>query len=377
MTRLATSRRQKIGFTYAPQVNNNIAVNPPMRNMLVVQDQSFIASPQTGGGIMEAEQLAYNTPQKNMDYEMSKQIDKINFDKPSLIYGGMMKSTSEHLKMKQMAKSKGGAVDISDKVRKAHRVSDMLPGEMLRQKLLKKMVRERRMKSLGDRVKTSPIEEGFNGGSLVIPTINNKMGSQSMGQTLEATKPYKLNPKPLVGAGKKQKGGFIGMLAAAIAAISAAASAAAATTVVGSVTVGSLAGAALTGAAGVAGKKIADKIIGDGISNLKSKIIKTTEDTKIMFKKLPKEDQEKIKQGIMKLKINPSKEGVIAFSKSIAPMILKETKKELHPKLSKVFKDAGMSGKGLKLAGQGLGLAGSGEKKFKNEFVKNLVKKLS
>ena len=248
---------------------------------------------------------------------------------------------------------------------------------MLRQKLLKKMVRERRMRSLGDRVKTSPIEDGFNGGSLVIPTINNKMGSQSMGQTLEATNPYKIDPKPLVGAGKKQKGGFIGMLAAAIAAISAAASAAAATTVVGSVTVGSLAGAALTGAAGVAGKKIADKIIGDGMPNLKSKIVKTVKDTRIMFKKLPKEDQEKIKKGIMKLKINPSKEGVIAFSKSIAPMILKETKKELKPKLTKVFKDAGMSGKGLKLAGQGLGLAGSGEMKFKNEFVKNLVKKLS
>mgnify|MGYP001096746936 FL=1 len=58
-------------------------------------------------------------------------------------------------------------------------------------------------------------------------------------------------------------------------------------------------------------------------------------------------------------------------------MILKETKKELQPKLTKVFKDAGMSGKGLKLAGQGLGLSGTGEKKFKNEFVKNLVKRLS
>ena len=287
MTRLATSRRQKIGFTYCPQVDNNIAVNPPMRNMLVVQDQSFIASPQTGGGIM------YDEP-KNMDYSMSEKIDKPNvfnkvknilFDKPKDLQ--MIKSTSEHLKMKkQMAESKGGAVDanVSDKVsvfqRKTEniqKIQNMLPGEMLRQKLLKKMVRERKMKSLGDRVKTSPIEDGFNGGSLVIPTINNKMGSQSMSKTLEATKPYKLNPKPLVGAGKKQKGGFIGMLAAAIAAISAAASAAAATTVVGSVTVGSLAGAALTGAAGVAGKKIADKIVGDGLPNLKSKIIKTTQ----------------------------------------------------------------------------------------------------
>ena len=113
MTRLATSRRQKIGFTYSPQVDNNIALNTSMRNMLVVQDQSFIASPQTGGGIMYDEKLAYNNPQKNMDYEMSKQIDKINFDKPTLIYGGMMKSTSEHFKMKkQMAESKGGAIDI-------------------------------------------------------------------------------------------------------------------------------------------------------------------------------------------------------------------------------------------------------------------------
>ena len=56
---------------------------------------------------------------------------------------------------------------------------------------------------------------------------------------------------------------------------------------------------------------------------------------------------------------------------------MKATKKKLKPEITKVFKEAGMSGNGLKIAGQGLGLSGAGEKKFKNEFVKNLVKQLS
>ena len=242
------------------------------------------------------------------------------------------------------------------------------------------MVRERRMRSLGDRTKTTPLVAGMNGGSLVIPTNNNKMGSQSRSKTLPSSKTYKLNPRPLVGAGKKgQEGGFIfAAIAAAIAAISAAASAAAATTVVGSVTVGSLVGATLTGAAGAAGAAIVKKIAGDGVrgGSLKDAIVKVAKETKISFSDLTQQDKDKIKSEFDKLKQNPSKSGVIDFAKSIAPIALKTTQKTLKPEFTEVFKKAGLSGSGLKLAGQGLGLAGQGEKQFKNEFVKNMLKQM-
>ena len=272
----------------------------------------------------------------------------------------------------------GGSIDI-----RGNQEGDTLPGDALKKKLLQKMVRERRMKSLGDRTKTTPLQAGFNGGSLVIPLCpgkyNNKMGSQSMSKTLPSSKGYKLNPRPLVGAGKSNpKGGFIisGLIALG-SAIAAAASAAAATTVVGSVTVGTLAGAALTGASTAAGAAIVKKIAGDGVGkDLKEKVVKVAKETKIAYSDLSKQDKDKLKSEFEKLKKNKNKAGVIAFAKSIAPIALKATKNRLEPEMTKVFKEAGLSGSGLKLAGQGLGLAGKGEKQFKNEFVKNMIKQM-
>jgi hypothetical protein len=181
--------------------------------------------------------------------------------------------------------------------------------------------------------------------------------------------------RPVGSSGRqRQEGGFIiaGLIALG-SVIAAAASAAAATTVVGSVTVGSLMGAFATGAAGAAGASIAKKIAGGGI---KDTIVKVAKQTKIAYRDLSKTDQDKLKSGFEKLKKNPSKAGVIDFAKSIAPIALKATQKKLQPEITKVFKKAGLPGSGLKIAGQGLGLAGKGEKQFKNEFVKNLVKQL-
>lgn len=47
---------------------------------------------------------------------------------------------------------------------------NMLPGDILKMKLLKKMSREKKMKSLGDRVKSKPINAGVSGGKAVFNT---------------------------------------------------------------------------------------------------------------------------------------------------------------------------------------------------------------
>jgi hypothetical protein len=407
MGRLNQSRRQKIGYSYCPQVINDVAIQPKMRNMSLVQEQAFDQNMRGEGireiirGIIDNKERILEMGSKAVDIaasEAGKQASKIMFDAPLHAVGGSgLSPAGGGLSPAPNAprhavggsglspagsglSPAGGAIDIRGNGTSLHAVGDVLPGDKLKKKLLQKMVRERRMRSLGDRVKTQPIEQGMNGGSLVIPTNNNKMGSQSRSKTLPSSKAYKLNPRPLVGAGKKgQEGGFIfAAIAAAIAAISAAASAAAATTVVGSVTVGSLVGATLTGAAGAAGAAIVKKIAGDGVrgGSLKDAIVKVAKETKISFSDLTQQDKDKIKSEFDKLKQNPSKSGVIDFAKSIAPIALKTTQKTLKPEFTEVFKKAGLSGSGLKLAGQGLGLAGQGEKQFKNEFVKNMLKQM-
>ena len=64
------------------------------------------------------------------------------------------------------------------------------------------MVREKRMRSLGDRTKTPPIGMGVKGGYLAIPRTSS---GQSRSKTLPSSKAYKLNPRPLVGAGFNAK----------------------------------------------------------------------------------------------------------------------------------------------------------------------------
>ena len=436
MGRLNQSRRQKIGYSYCPQVINDVAIQPKMRNMALVQEQAFDQNMRGEGikeiirGILDNKKQILEMGNKAIDIatsEVGKQAGKIIFDNLPTSKQEQIKNLSERTKPIQNAIQRrqdiadmvktgsklvkdirgtgvatkiasnpaggsrgsiqpsvggglspaGGAIDI-----RGNQEGHTLPGDELKKKLLQKMVRERRMKSLGDRTKTTPLQAGFNGGSLVIPLCpgkyNNKMGSQSMSKTLPSSKGYKLNPKPLVGAGKKQKGGFIisGLIALG-SAIAAAASAAASTTIVGGVTAGTLAGAALTGASTAAGAAIVKKIAGDGVGkDLKEKVVKVAKETKIAYSDLSEEDKNKLKSEFEKLKQNKSKEGVIAFAKSIATIALKATKKRLEPEMTKVFKEAGLSGSGLKLAGQGLGLAGKGEKQFKNEFVKNMIKQM-
>jgi hypothetical protein len=424
MGRLNQSRRQKIGYSYCPQVINDVAIQPKMRNMSLVQEQAFDQNMHGEGikeiirGILDNKKQILEMGSKAVDIAMSE-AGKIVFDTLPTDKQEQIKRLQDRTKPIQnviqrrqdiadMVKTgtkmyndikgpaggsrgsiqpsvgsglspaggmyHGGAIDI-----RGNQEGDTLPGDALKKKLLQKMVRERRMRSLGDRTKTTPLQAGFNGGSLVIPTNNNKMGSQSRSKTLPSSKTYKLNPKPLIGAGKGQEGGFIfSAIAAAIAAISAAASAAAATTVVGTVTVGSLVGTALTAGAATAGGIVVNKIAGNGVgAEIKKKLVNIAKKTKISFSDLPKEDQQKLKSEFDKLKKNKSKAGVIEFAKSIAPIALKATKKTLKPEFTKVFKETGLSGSGLKLAGQGLSLVGAGEKKFKNEFVKNMVNVLA
>jgi hypothetical protein len=422
MGRLNQSRRQKIGYSYCPQVINDVAIQPKMRNMALVQEQAFDQNMRGEGlkeiirGILDNKKQILEMGSKAVDIatsEAGKQASKIVFDALPTSKQEQIKSLSERTKPIQTAIQRrqdivdmiktgsklvkdirgnginpaggsrgsiqpsvgsglsvaGGAIDI-----RGNQKEETLPGDTLRKKLLKKMLRERKMKALGDRVKTAPIKQGMDGGSLVIPLCpgkyNNKMGSQSRSKTLPNTKSYKLNPKPLVGAGKNPKGGFIisGLIALG-SAIAAAASAAAATTVVGSVTVGSLAGAALTGAAGTAGSAIMKKALGKKGEGIKDAIVKVAKETKITFGDLSQEDKNKLKTEFEKLKKDKSREGIIAFAKSIAPIALKATKKKLEPKVTKVFEKAG-------LKGSGLGLAGKGEKDFKNAFVKNLLKQM-
>jgi hypothetical protein len=502
MTRLNQSRRGLIGYTYSPQVCNDVSISTGSRQMALVQEQAFEQGMSGDGrirdivrGILskrhlitkhgpavidavvkgiqfmnsdEGKQLKkdFQTIAPNQSERISNIVDK--YTPPEQyqnavagVYKGVKAVSGQGLGLAGAGLGLAGA-------------GDTLPGDMLKKKLLQKMIREKRMKSLGDRVKTSPVVAGFNGGSMVIPT---RRGGQSKSKDLG--KGYKLNPRPLVGAGIdsqmiikglqkmvipmlksnklvsqtlqntdkiKQlialraktimkstqdpqqivmkvlealkpimknglkgsgvsqilgkigakilagifrlgnpdsviakgfdklgsgvhKGGFIFSLMAIIAGISAAASAAAATTVVGTVTVGALAGAALTGAAGAAGAAIVKSIAG---GDIKQTLLKVIKETKLTIADFPTKDKIKLKAGFEALKKNPTKEGIIALGKKLAPVAREIMKKKLAKKID------GMTGSGLGLAGRGLGLAGGSQaKKFDNNFVKHFSKTLT
>ena len=158
-----------------------------------------------------------------------------------------------------------------------------LPGDMLRKKLLRNMVREKKMKSLGDRQKTKPIV----GGNLVIPTINNKMGSVSMGKTLPLTTNYEI------------KGGFI--------------------------TPAILVASLLTSAASAAGSEIVKKLAGRGI---KSNIKKIAKELHITYQDLTPEEKAAIKKSFRKLR--KDKSSVKEIAKSLAPIALRVARKKME-----------------------------------------------
>ena len=221
----------------------------------------------------------------------------------------------------------------------------VLPGDKLRKKLLTKMLREKRMKALGDRRNTSPLTGS---GSLVIAGTSS---GTSRSKTLPGMKDHEL------------KGGFIfATIAAIIASISAAASAAAATTIVGGVTVGALAGAAATGAATAAGAAIVNKLVGDGAKDQLKKVVKGV---KISLADFSKTDKKAILLGFKTYRANPTGVALIKLGKKIAPLARVAINKKIKTDLKEH-------------TGSGLSLAGAGPvKTFDKAFVSHFVKSAS
>ena len=245
--------------------------------------------------------------------------------------------------------------------------SEMLPGDVLRKKLLAKVVRQKRMDSLGDRLKTSAV--GMGGAGLNIAGTSN---GQSRSMTYPKMKDYDLNPRPLVGAGmkkNKQKGGFILLLLSGIVGAISAATASAMAVTVGTATVGSLVGAAATAGAtaagAVAGKKLIEKLAGDDKkgSGLKDKLLTTIKNVKLTLQDLPTEAKQILLEEYEKLKNKPTEEGIVKLGVKLAPFARKAF-------ATKVGKELGIGGSGLSLAG------GSKEftKRFVGAFVSRLIK---
>jgi hypothetical protein len=367
MNRLNRSRRQRIGYTYQKQVQNNVLEQQNQRKMSSVFEQAFNQNMRGAGD----EPAKIDLVTKSNLSAVNDQISKINFssaphrDKIPAVVVKPDLSSKPDKKFFSSGQSSiqptvgGGVTDIASKNKEP-----ILPGDLLRKKLLKKMTRERNMKSIGDRVKTSPIKDGFVGGSLVIPSKGPKgsAGGQSASKTLPGMKGYKLNPKPLIGAGQgvsNPKGGFFFTLAAIIAGISAAASSAAAVTVAGT-TVGALVGAAATGAAGAAGAAVVKAIIGSGSSNPKKKILKAIKKTSITLNDFSTKDKIKLKVSFDKLKKNPTQAGLVSLGVKMAPVARQIMKKKLEKKIN------------TELIGGSLSPA----KKFDVSFVKHFVKEL-
>lgn len=225
MGRLNQSRRQKIGYTYDSQVNNDISITPSQRQMGLVLNQAFSQN-MKGDGLKEVIRGIYNN-RESIKQHTGEAIDLavkgINFIDPKTaqkVKQALPKNTQEliektvntlggdprAIKVLQDVHDRRGdishaistGVKLSKNLKKDFTGSGlgvaggMLPGDMLRKKLLQKMVREKRMSSLGDRRKTRKLQ----GGSLVI-------GGTSSGQSRsrDLAKGYNLNPHPLIGSG--------------------------------------------------------------------------------------------------------------------------------------------------------------------------------
>lgn len=108
---------------------------------------------------------------------------------------------------------------MSNRARLTQEGYGMLPGDELKMKLLKKMVREKKMKALGDRVKTEPISNGkiLEGGKALMATSRapyatiNKNKGASYSKTLPGMKAYKLRMSKggIGGSGLSLPGGMI------------------------------------------------------------------------------------------------------------------------------------------------------------------------
>jgi hypothetical protein len=407
MPRLHNKKRQNIGYVYGPQVNNDIGLQSKSRHTLmdktntvitentgnnidnIVKDIKFVSKgssiqPSVGSGLgvagsglgVAGSGLGQGSPNSSCSSGVAGSGLGQGSPNSSCSSGvaGQGLGLIEKSKAKHLLND-GGDLRLKDRdIHKVDMSDPILPGDVLKKKLLKKMVRERKMKSLGDRVEQGPVgmgqgspnssrSSGMKGKGLVMPGTSSGL---SKSKTLPGTKGYALS--------RDQSGGFIiAGLTALIAGISAAASAVAATTVVGTVTVGTLAGAVATGAAGAAGAAIVNKIAGKGIDkgDIKKKIIKAVESTKITLKDFPTKDKIKLKTAYEAYKKNPTKKGIEAFAKKMAPSARDIMKKKLTKKLN-IMK----IGSKIKTAfkGSGLNLSGQGQaKKFDDKFVKHFV----
>lgn len=277
MGRLNQARRTNIGYTYCPQVQNNIQAKPCMRNQSIVQLKEFkrdmrgyglslagsglslAGSGMHGYGVIDKAKQMKKTALKYWDIIPEDQIKevhtrikrKIPRDNRTLnvinnayerrgdiskvvktghrlakeIKGnGFMEHSKKGTSIQptvggalRLAGQRAGALKLAGQGQSAGALKlsgqglglagnglisegliQPLPGDELKKKLLKNMVREKKMKALGDRVKTAPIKQGMNGGSNNISGTSN---GQSRSKTLPGMKGYKLNPRPLVGAG--------------------------------------------------------------------------------------------------------------------------------------------------------------------------------
>ena len=235
MTRLHQSRRQNVGYTYGTQVQNNVSLATKQRLMSTVQNQSFEQNMAGGGledvlrGSINIGKKSYNTMKDLSDtltleqrQRLGSAVNKIVGNDKTMrsihnIATKLPKVTSALSMIKgnglglagsgsSIQPSVGGGLNIAGQGLSLaggalyggglSLAGGTLPGDMLRKKLLKNMVREKKMRSIGDRKKTSPLKMGYTGGSI---NISGSSSGQSMSKTLPGMKNYKLNSKPLVG----------------------------------------------------------------------------------------------------------------------------------------------------------------------------------
>tara|TARA_R110000822_G_scaffold56916_6_gene143552 strand:+ start:1819 stop:2976 length:1158 start_codon:yes stop_codon:yes gene_type:complete len=380
MTRLNQSCRQKIGYLYNPQVQNDITIQTPLQLLSVVQEKSFTQNMRGEGisdmvrGIVNEKKKFFELTNSDEGKELFKATKAIlpsgikkaikSAEKPIQDIGNVVRASDKVFQKNKEIRNvdvKGGTIDI-----KGNNTDDILPGDMLRKKLLKKMVREKKMKSLGDRVKTSPLK----GGSLVIPGKGKggSPGGQSMSKTLPGMKKgYKLNPKPLVGAG--QKGGFLFLLPwilsgpASLLAAGASASAPAIATAIAGISGSAIASSLATGAASATGAIIARKIAGDGI---KTEFMKKVKGVKLSLKDLSVAGKIALKKALTDLRKDPTPKKLIVVGKTLAPYFIKAVATKASKELMK------SKGGELNLAGAGLS-----KKAVISEFTKVFTKEIT
>lgn len=354
MTRLNQSRRQLIGYVYNPQVNNDVSQAQNIKSLNCVVEQAFDKN-MTGCG-MKSKMKPKKVDTTHIQFEKGGKVGE-----PTEV----LNTVGEGVKIIKRIPHMGEGLQLAgaglglagagtNRVGTAEPKHGMLPGEMLRRKLLKKVVKEKLMKKM-------------TGGLLNIPHTSS---GRSMDKTLPGMKGYVLDGNGLY---KNKKGGFIPFIIAAIAAAASAASAVAATTIVGSVTVGSLVGAVMTGAATAAGAMAVKKISGSGkgkkggalLETLKPIFLKAAEKATFTIDDFSKQAQDKIVAVGNIVKDNPTAQNIKQLGEVIAPYAKQIIKEKITEKVAPTLQKVGLSvGSGF-MKGKGVEAD-----KFNSNFVK-------